>query len=702
MSSLWRSAAMAVGTRRMAWEVAHVHMSAVRRTLPPPRPEEDGKKKHLEPSSSSGRELVDRPLFQNYPRTLRELALRVRRITGPKGEDSKTHLPHRPTRDELLSMAHGFWTRMRIHFKWITIRGFRRFNIDDLSAFFTLGGLGTAIWVIVGTTTFVSVIFAALSLLNMQEWIALQLAKILSRQMGFTIVFGSAIVPKWKEGRISFKDVVITRRAEPTDPVKLHAEHRDDAVSPSMSMQLGAEPAIPAYDTGDHVVQPFDDEHQVERDASTNFSMFELHIDSIDVQLSLSRWFDGRGLLHTMDVRGVRGIVDRRHVFWDPDRPYDPSKARRTAKTNDIDLDSFTVEDFLVTLYQPGDFRAFNVSIFHARIPRLRAQWLFYDLLNADSITGQVDGCLFSLHKPQSVYHTARDMYRKVADQHTPYIQNWSRLRVDGVNIDHVQKMAGLSGPLMWIYSGRFDLVADIKFPRQYGENVDINTILSEIRDTLNATFAGERATTRDSGDALIPGQPELSGPAIVAPVTTVGPQAERARQERAGHDAAARRSRSTYPPRSDAADDDVASLDHTTDIRPSVVIELDVRFKDIKASMPIFTRELNYSTYALARPIVAFMNANKTLIPVKCRILMDLSEFDGSLDLSQTGLPPLVSQKIWEALAHHVASQQANHQRVRNVSLWTLDAIAHGLLRLARHLRDTLTRATPPEVATA
>ena len=155
----------------------------------------------------------------------------------------------------------------------------------------------------------------------------------------------------------------------------------------------------------DHVVQPFDDEHQVERDASTNFSMFELHIDSIDVQLSLSRWFDGRGLLHTMDVRGVRGIVDRRHVFWDPDRPYDPRKARRTAKTNDIDLDSFTVEDFLVTLYQPGDFRAFNVSIFHARIPRLRAQWLFYDLLNADSITGQVDGCLFSLHKPQSVYH---------------------------------------------------------------------------------------------------------------------------------------------------------------------------------------------------------------------------------------------------------------------------------------------------------
>ena len=32
-----------------------------------------------------------------------------------------------------------------------------------------------------------------------------------------------------------------------------------------------------------------------------------------------------------------------------------------------------------------------------------------------------------------------------------------SRLRVDGVNIDHVQKMAGMAGPLTWIYSGRFD-----------------------------------------------------------------------------------------------------------------------------------------------------------------------------------------------------------------------------------------------------
>ncbi|WFD18740.1 Mitochondrial distribution and morphology protein 31, mitochondrial precursor [Malassezia caprae] len=673
-------------------------------TPPKERPDESGQvpqgpSMYLQKASSTAKDLVDRSLFHNYPRSLRQLALKARSFAqrdgqGPDG--GKHGKEQRPTKDELLRIARGFWTRMRIHFKWFTIRGFRRFNIDDLSAFFTLGGLGTAIWVIVGTTTFVSVIFVMLNALNLQEWFAMQLAKFLSRQTGFTVVCGSAIVPKWKEGRISFKDVVITRRAEPMDPERLRAERqsRDSADKRTdthlLEMRLGDEPTIPAFDTGDHLVRPIreEDAKKHESHSDTNFSMFELRVDSIDVQLSLRRWLDGHGFLHKMDVRGIRGIVDRRHVFWDPNVPYDPRRARRTPKPNDIDLDSFTIEDFLVTVYQPGDFRPFNVSIFNASFPRLRTQWLFYDMLNADSMTGQLDGCLFSLHKPQSAYHTTRSMYSKVGKDQAPYIQNWSRLRVDGVNIDHVQKMAGLTGPLMWIYSGRFDLVADIKFPRQYGEDVDINMVISEILENLNNTFAPGRQESMHPDDELIPGQPVLSGPAILAPVTAVGPVAERARQQRAEHDEAARqrqRPRIGPPlPDSEATDTgrdwqlSVNQVSDAPEIPPSVVIELDIRFKDIKASMPIFTRALSYSTYALARPIVAFMNANKTLIPVNCRVVMDL---------------------IWEAMANHVASQQANNQRVRNVSLWTLSLMAQSLLRIVRQVRDTLVRAMPTEV---
>lgn len=50
--------------------------------------------------------------------------------------------PHRPTKEELLAAASGVWERMRIRLKWFFIRGWRRFNTDDLSAFaswFVLG-----------------------------------------------------------------------------------------------------------------------------------------------------------------------------------------------------------------------------------------------------------------------------------------------------------------------------------------------------------------------------------------------------------------------------------------------------------------------------------------------------------------------------------------------------------------------------------
>jgi hypothetical protein len=54
----------------------------------------------------------------------------------------KANAPHRPTKEQLLEAASSWWERLRIRIKWFTIRGWRRFNTDDLSAFaswFVLG-----------------------------------------------------------------------------------------------------------------------------------------------------------------------------------------------------------------------------------------------------------------------------------------------------------------------------------------------------------------------------------------------------------------------------------------------------------------------------------------------------------------------------------------------------------------------------------
>ena len=76
--------------------------------------------------------------LDNYPAFLRRLAMSVPNIP-------------RPTRDDLLTVADGFWQRARIRFRWFTIKSFRKFNADDISAFVTWFLMSQTIWILVGT-----------------------------------------------------------------------------------------------------------------------------------------------------------------------------------------------------------------------------------------------------------------------------------------------------------------------------------------------------------------------------------------------------------------------------------------------------------------------------------------------------------------------------------------------------------------------
>ena len=91
-----------------------------------------------EESESSRKEGSDQLGPENYPRFFRRLAL---------------SLPHlqRPTRDDFLRAADGFWQRARIRFRWLTIRSFRRYNADEMSAFFTWFLMSQTLWLFVGT-----------------------------------------------------------------------------------------------------------------------------------------------------------------------------------------------------------------------------------------------------------------------------------------------------------------------------------------------------------------------------------------------------------------------------------------------------------------------------------------------------------------------------------------------------------------------
>lgn len=71
------------------------------------------------------------------------------------------HLPkmaHRPTKEELLGAANGFWERVRVRFKWMSIRSMRPWNADEWGAFVSWFMLGHLVWILVGTTTFFSLL----------------------------------------------------------------------------------------------------------------------------------------------------------------------------------------------------------------------------------------------------------------------------------------------------------------------------------------------------------------------------------------------------------------------------------------------------------------------------------------------------------------------------------------------------------------
>ena len=155
-------------------------------------------------------------------------------------------------------------------------------------------------------------------------------------------------MPKWKDSRISFKNVYVSKRPDsPAAPKPWKGAGHMAAVGYDVSNH-------PAY----HRIGEDDDESDVTdlHDEDTNFTMFDLNIDSVDVTLSLKRWLDGKGLVEDAVVRGVRGVVgsyflskstriltdlfqnvDRQNVFWDPDNPLDPALFRHVAQPGDFD-----------------------------------------------------------------------------------------------------------------------------------------------------------------------------------------------------------------------------------------------------------------------------------------------------------------------------------------------------------------------------
>ncbi|KNG49237.1 pre-rrna-processing protein pno1 [Stemphylium lycopersici] len=530
------------------------------------------------------------------------------------------HLPHlyRPSKAELLAAASGFWSRIKIHFKWLTIRSTRPFNADEIYALFSWIIAAHVLWIVLGTTTFFMLTIFLVNTAFSQETVGKWIGNYLTKSSGIKVVFETAVVPKWGDGVISFRNVFVSRRpGQGTGKVSKGSQTEMAAAAAARAQQ--------EKDVLDGVPE------KVEPEEDTNYTQFDISIDTVNITLSFSKWFNGKGLLEDVEIKGIRGVVDRTSVRTI--EGVDPRSYKHEHNPGDFELDSFKMEDLLVTIYQPNGFRPFSVSIFSCDLPQLRKQWLFYDFLSANMMSGSFDNSLFTIHPRQTHNYTGAQLNSGRDSEDGSSWKKHSRIRIDGLNIDHLNR--GYEGPFSWIHEGNVDIVADVMFPND--DDDSIAKVMSDMYDRVEATVIQQRK--HHFSDHAVHGFDE-------------------------------------HHPEDKSQSDADEEEDHRY-----MIMDMRVHLNDVRAAVPIFTRDISYVNNALVRPIVAYMNSSRTFIPVNCRVVKKVSEFDGSWTLYDSGLMEEVSKEMYEAFARDVLEDRTTRKRrIKKVGIWTLQLAAQAL----------------------
>lgn len=455
-------------------------------------------------------------------------------------------------------------------------------------------------------------------------------------------------MPRWGDGVITFRNVFVSRRPGQT-------KSSVSKGSPTDAAAAAASATNP-------------ESHTVEDDG--NYTQFDVTISEVNVTLSFSKWWNSTGLLKDVEVKGVRGVVDRTSVHWSGESK-DPLSYRHEYQPGDFEIEHFKLEDVLVTIHQPGGFRPFPVSIYSCELPQLRKQWLFYDFLSASHMSGSFDGSLFTIH-PKQIHGTLAGDEKYVADNlgEPSAWKKFSRLRIDGLRIDHLNR--GVEGAFGWIYEGNVDIVADVMFPADPDDS--IGKVMSDFYDKMEEAVTSNRYlrildkdVRREQSDFTI--NNEISNPT-------------------GGH-----LSEAAFGIQSDNSDSDHYFDDDEftnkeqqahADERPRyLVMDLRIHLNDVRASVPMFsaTPDMSYVNQNLVRPIVAYINAKHTYIPISCRIVKRTSDFDGSWTIFDCGLMDDMSAEVYTAFAKDVEDQHSRVKRLKKVGFWAVSVALQALL---------------------
>ncbi|KAI7902174.1 mitochondrial distribution and morphology proteins-domain-containing protein [Cokeromyces recurvatus] len=563
-----------------------------------------------------------------------------------------------PNKYELLNQARGFVQRLKVRIKYPLMKQMRPFTLNDISALFSWIFLGHTVWLVVGTTSFLSFGLWAANSLQFQEWVVNKMGHFLTLTSEATIVFESA-TPNWKDGKVRLNHLHVVCM-----PRSIQKEFR-----------LGTQEKEPAIVQGDvlaHIELDEDEKSLKAQKRLKRMPWYDLTIDSIEVELSLMHLMEGKGIVKNAIVKGVRGIIDNRRSGWNKSTNWDPEAVRKSHIPGDFEIDQLILEDLSVIVYMPKGFRPFPASIIQAQLSRLRRQWLFYDFLCADSIIGSIDSSLFSVHTPQleksvlehsdleskgnypslATYYPFRklnplgvfvggenEQFGMMTDDGMKRqgYKRKSRLRIENISMDHAHRFG--DGPPQWITSGTVDFCADIYIPDEAQKEKPPSVpqaILEVIKQSLPLSI-------------------------------TIGIGSEK---------------RITLGEK--------INQKQMIEEPKKVIMDVDIRYKNVKATVPLKIPTLSYLNSAMVRPLIAYLNKNQTIVPIKGRIIMDLSTFNGAWTIHDSTLAIRLNECITKGLVDLVTDQQERNRRLKQIGYWSFREIVRNVVTLHETLYGT------------
>lgn len=305
------------------------------------------------------------------------------------------------TKHTMLKEATGFYDRFKINTKWFLIRGNRPFSFDEISTIFSWLIISQIIWIVLGTTTFVSLVLFTFNTVFAKEIVGKMVGKTLNKYIdGCDVEFQDALVPEWKKGCISFRSVNVR-----TTP---------DGVS----------------------------------DASGEHLAFDLTFNQMDITLSVTKWLTGHGLINELTVLGMHGDVvlnemnEQRLQDWFTNPKYHLGRVK--------------VCDSCINLRDGG--QDYRISIYNMDLNRLRLEWCVADFFNANVVTGAINHSLFTIHKRQHKLAYLQDLEKDLS----PW-KRITRLRLDRISVKDLG--LDKSKAFNWIEDGSVEVIADLMLP---------------------------------------------------------------------------------------------------------------------------------------------------------------------------------------------------------------------------------------------